>query len=55
MRSQLQRKIMRGAQQTLQRFNTELELSSSEAVAIKEKNFQVPPILAEPKKISVQI
>lgn len=51
----MQKKILRGAQQTLQKFNTELESSSTEAVAIKETNFQVPPIIAEPKKITVQL
>ena len=51
----MQKKVLRGAQQTLQRFNTELESSSTEAIAIKETNFQVPPIIAEPKNITVQM
>ena len=38
MRSKLQKKIMHGAQQTLNKFNKELE-SSEYASAIKQTNF----------------
>lgn len=51
----MQKKILRGAQETLKKFNTELEPSTEHAVALKERNFQVPPIIAEPKKIPIQI
>lgn len=54
MRSKLQKKVLQGAQQTLNKFNKELE-SSEHAIAIKETNFQVPPILADPKKLKVQL
>jgi leucine-zipper-like transcriptional regulator 1 len=38
MRSKLQKKVLQGAQQTLNKFNKELE-SSEHAIAIKETNF----------------
>ena len=50
----MQKKVLQGAQQTLQKFNKELE-SSEYARALKQTNFQVPPILAEPKDLKVQL
>jgi hypothetical protein len=41
----MQKKIARGAQQTIERFTQEIE-STEHAVAFKEKNFQVPPVFA---------
>ena len=50
----MQKKILRGAKQTLDKFNKELD-SSSQAVALKQTNFQVAPLIAQPKPVKVQI
>lgn len=46
---------MRGAKQTLERFNKEHEGSSEHALAIKQSNFQVPPVFAPQKSVRSQI
>jgi hypothetical protein len=48
----MQKKIARGAQETIARFNQEMESSSENAISLKQRNFQIPPIFAPPKDVS---
>lgn len=53
MRSKLQKRIVTGAQKTIDRLKTKFE-SSEHAEALKATNFQIPPPYAK-KDIVVQL
>jgi hypothetical protein len=55
MRSQLQKKVLHGAKETLARFQKDMQRSTEQAIAVKNTNFQVPPIFAEPKPVRDQL
>lgn len=46
---------MHGAKETLAKFTREMEGSSEQALALKNTDFQVPPVFAEPKDIRIQL
>jgi hypothetical protein len=51
----LQKKIVKGAKETLARFNTELQSSSEHSLALKQNDFQLPPMFAESKRAYIQM
>jgi hypothetical protein len=54
MRSQLRKRVTRGAEQSLKKFETQNPDSSEHALSLKFKDFAVPPTYAT-KNIQIQL